>query len=159
WQGKGATLTLVSDITERKTEEEMREKSEEHFRLLDTQMQWGLAVHEVISDDNGRPIDYRYVSINKGFTAMNELRELTGKKLSEVLPNPDEHWIRVIGSVALSGKPVHFDRYSERLGKHFNVYAYSPKKNQCAIIISDVTDKKEAEQAVEYLSFHDQLTG
>lgn len=158
WQGKDATMTMVTDITEKKTEEELLEASEEHFRLLVTQMQLGLAVFEVVRDESGNPVDYRYISVNQSFEAMVELSGVNGRKLSEARYY-DADWMQAIASVAHSGKPAHFEIYSKWLGKYFNVYAYSPKKDRCAIIIGDVTDKKAAEHAIEYLSFHDQLTG
>ena len=135
--------------------------SEEKFRLLVTQMQQGLAVHEIICDDFGSPIDYRFISVNEGYENITGLRgeDISGKTVLEVLPNTEKYWIEAYGKVALAGVPVEFEQYSVELHKYFSVSVYSPRKNQFAVIVSDISDKKKTEAEIEYLSYNDQLTG
>ena len=86
--------------------------SEEKFRLLVTQMQQGLAVHEIICDDFGMPIDYRFISVNESYENITGLHgeDVLGKTVLEVLPNTEKYWIEAYGKVALTGVPVEFEQ-------------------------------------------------
>jgi diguanylate cyclase (GGDEF)-like protein len=43
--------------------------------------------------------------------------------------------------------------------RYFEIVAYSPRFKQFATIISEVSERKRAEQEIRYLSYHDYLTG
>lgn len=154
-------LTVMLDITEIKSAHEKLRISEEQYRLLITQMQQGLAVHEIICDEKGKPVDYLFISVNKSFERLTGLhsKDIIGKTVLEVLPNTEEYWIETYGKVALTGKPYQYENYSVELDKYYSAWAYSPKEKQFAVIITDITEKKKYENEIEYLSYHDQLTG
>ncbi len=144
-------LSFVVDISERIQTENKLKESEERHRLLFTGMSQGLAFHEIIVDDKGKPIDYRFLDINESFTKLTGItREMSiGKRVKEILPDIEQYWIDNYGQVALSGKPVYFENYSKHVGKYFSTYTYSPKKNQFAAIISDITERKLTEELLK----------
>ncbi len=143
------------------TEHQNLQKSEEQFRLLVSQMQEGLAVHEIILDKNGTPFDYRFISTNESFERMTGLKrkDILNRTVLEVLPLTEQYWIDIYGDVALTGVPHHYENYSVALDKHFNVSAFSPKKNQFAVVMTDITEIKKKQEEIEFLSYNDQLTG
>jgi signal transduction histidine kinase len=53
--------------------------------------------------------------------------------------------------VALSGESTRFTNFSQEIGKHFDVTAYSPQSKQFATVFSDVTDRFLAEKERESL--------
>ncbi len=59
---------------------------------------------------------------------------------------------RRCAKVALTGEATHFEQYAAHLGKHFDVVAYSPAANQVALIITDISVRKEAEKEKELCS-------
>lgn len=122
--------------------------SEEQFRLLITQMQLGLAVHEIVLDENNSPIDYRFINVNHAFEKITGLKanDVLGKTVLEVLPQTEKLWIEKYGKVALTGESISFEDYSAEVGKYFSVSAYSPKQNQFAVIIEDITSRKNLEK-------------
>ena len=134
----------AEDITEKWFSQQELQKSEEQFRLLITQMEQGLAVHEIVCNDEGKVIDYIFLRINKSFEKLTGLKseDIIGKRATEVLPNLENYWLEVYGKVALTGVPYVYENYVKDLGKYYNVNVYSPKKNQFAIIFSDVTLRK-----------------
>ena len=67
----------------------------------------------------------------------------------EVLPGIEPVWIEQYGKVALTGESVHFDRYFPPLGKHYEVFAYRPAPGQFAVLFLDITERKQAEAALE----------
>ena len=130
-----------SDITERK-------QAQENYRTLFQEMLDGFALHEIICDQAGEPVDYRFLTVNPAFEHMTGLaaQDLIGRTVLEVMPGTEPHWIRTYGKVALTGEPVFFENYSGELEKYFEVTAFRPAPNQFACIFADITERKRAEE-------------
>ncbi len=122
-------------------------KSEKKFKSLFEEMISGVALHEIICDDKGIPINYRFLDINTAFEKLTGLKakDLIGKTVLEVLPGTEAWWIENYGKVALTGNTMEFEDYSEELKKYFEVKAYSPKQGQFVTVFNDITGKKIAE--------------
>jgi PAS domain S-box-containing protein len=144
-------LSLFYDITERKRMEEALQNSESKYRMLYNQMTTGLAVHEIILDDKGQPVDYRFLQVNPAFEKFTGLRAeaVLGKTILEVLPNTEQSFIKRYGEVALSGKDIQFESFSRELKKYFNIRAYSPEQNKFATIFEDITERKRTEEELK----------
>jgi diguanylate cyclase (GGDEF)-like protein/PAS domain S-box-containing protein len=150
-QHKPLFLTIVQDITERKATEQKYLASEEKWRLLFENMTTGFALHDVICDERGRPVDYRFVEINPAYERLTGLMagNMIGRTVLEVLPGTECYWIETFGRVALTGEPIDYENYSRELGRWYQVRAFSPKIGQFAVIVSDITDRKNAELALQ----------
>jgi PAS domain S-box-containing protein len=165
------TMTYMIDITEKKqtelilksTNEELRqlnykyliakekaEDSEKQFRYLFENMEQGFAVHEMIFDSDNKPIDYRFLHINKAFEKLTGVSasDYLGKTVKEVLPNIEKIWIENYGQVAQTGIPMHFESFAKELNRHYEVVAYSPKKGFFAVVFTDVTKNKIYEKEI-----------
>ncbi len=120
------------------------------YEMLVMQMKQGLAVHEIICDEFGMPIDYRFISVNGSFELLTGLKrqDIVGHTVLEVLPHTEKYWIEIYGKVALTGEPYQYSNYSLELNRYFDVFAYSPKHKQFAVIFSDVTEFKKLEKDV-----------
>lgn len=155
------TSYMLVDFTDRHQAETALKESEEKHRLLITQMAQGLAVHEIILDEAGKPVDYRFLDANDSYERLVNLKreKIIGKTALELSPDLDCSWIEKYGQVAMTGEPVRFEHYNGKLDKYFEVVAYAPRVKQFAVIISDSTERKKAEQEILYLSYHDYLTG
>ncbi len=154
-------LGFVQDVTERTIANDLLIDSEERYRLLITKMEQGLALHKIILDKEGKPVDYRFLEMNESFEKITGLKRdnIIGKTVREVLPDTEEYWIETYGKVALSGKSAHFENYSKELDKYFEVVAFSPEALHFAVLTSDITQRKKNEESILYLGYHDQLTG
>ncbi len=127
------------------------EESEEKYRALFDNMAEGFAYHQIVLDENGKPVDYIFLILNEAFEKLTGLskKETIGKKATEVLPGidlDDFKWIDVYGKVALTQEPVAFERYFEPLLRWYSVTAYSPKVGYFATVFEDVTDRKKTEE-------------
>jgi PAS domain S-box-containing protein len=149
-----AMMKAVSDhvsvaLTRIKAQEAL-EESETRFRTLFSEMQSGAALHEIILDEQGTPVDYRFLDINPAFERQTGLKrdQVVGKRLLEVLPESEPFWIETYGKVALTGEPIRFENVHRTLGKHYDCIAYRPRPGQFAVIFNDVTDRKRAEVAL-----------
>ncbi|MCE1246048.1 MAG: PAS domain S-box protein [Firmicutes bacterium] len=121
--------------------------SEKRYKELFLQMLNGFALHEIITDENGKPTDYRFLEINPAFESITGLKsEATlGKTVKEVIPGIEDIWIERYGKVALTGEPIQFEDYFEPFGKYYRILAYSPLKNYFAVMFNDITKTKKAE--------------
>lgn len=121
----------------------------QQFENLFARMLNGFAYHKIIVDDEGKPIDYVFLSVNKCFEDLTGLKKdfVIGKRVTEVLPNitnDPANWIGVYGKVALTGQPTTFENYSAPLTKWYSVSAYSPRKGYFVAIFEDITERKQA---------------
>ncbi len=162
------TYCTLNDITERKILELDRlenvrriQESEEQYRLLTTQMPLGFAVHEIICNEAGRVVDFRFLSVNDAWEKVMGVSKdfVLGKKIMEIFPNTESYWIEAWGEVALTGKPIHYENYASELKKHISSTVYSTQKGFFAVIVEDITEKKNLEMEKEYFLTHDILTG
>ena len=148
---KGKILGVVmvfSDQSEQRFKQRQIEESEEKYRVMVTQMQLGLAIHEIMLDDKGTPVDYCFMDVNPSYERLTGLKreDIIGKTVLEVLPNTEKIWIEKFGRVVLSGESIAFESYSRELNKYYSVLAYRNHPNQFAVIVEDISQRKQAEE-------------
>ncbi len=145
---------LVRDVTKREIAKQKLKKSEEKYRSLFENMNTGFALHEVIVDDNNKPVDYRYIEVNPAFERLTSMKkeDLIGKTVTEAIPgteNDPADWIGTFGNVGLTGIPITVEDYSEAFNRWYKVSGYSPKKDYFAVTFTDITERKKAEEALK----------
>lgn len=140
-------LTTVIDVSAQKQAEDVVKASEKKYRSLFDEMISGYAVHEILCDPTGQPVDYRFVSVNAAFEKITGLSAaaILGKTIREILPATEPIWIERYGKVAQGGEPVKFENYSAELNKYFEVRVFSPESGVFATIFNDVTERRNAE--------------
>jgi PAS domain S-box-containing protein len=113
------------------------------------------ALHEVITDDKGKPVNYRFLDVNPAFEKMTGLKakDIIGNTVLDILPKTESYWIQRFGNVALTGKPDHITEYSIEFDRYFEVHGYSPIHGQFAVNFVDVTEKVKSQQEASKLKF------
>jgi diguanylate cyclase (GGDEF)-like protein/PAS domain S-box-containing protein len=144
----------VKDISERKRAESKITASEEKWRLLFENMTTGFALHEVICNEQGTVVDYRFLEINPAYEQLTGLKasNIIGRTVLEVLPGTEPYWIEIFGRVALFGEPTVYENYSKEIGRWYQVRVFSPKIGQFAVIVSDITERKNLEESLRLSS-------
>lgn len=104
------------------------------------------ALHEMIYNEKGIPVDYRFIDVNPAFERMTGLKfeNIINKTVLEVLPKTEKYWIDTYGKVVLTGEPVFFENYSKEIEKYFQVTAFRPQNNQFACFFTDISNQKKA---------------
>jgi diguanylate cyclase (GGDEF)-like protein/PAS domain S-box-containing protein len=146
----GAVVTF-KDITERKRSEDVLKESEEKQRLLFDNAMSAIAVHEIVLDAAGQPVDYVFLSANPAFETHTGLRvaEILGRRVTEVLPDIEKApFIEIYGKVVLTGKPISFQQYSEPLGRYYAINAYRLRAGRFAAVFTDITEREKTEEAL-----------
>jgi PAS domain S-box-containing protein len=136
--------------------------------LENTDAAFGL--HKVVLDKKGNPIDYIFEKVNKNFekyTGLNHL-DIIGKKVTEVLPEIEKSnfdWIKKYGEVALTGKSIKFEAFSESLNRYYTVLAFSPEKYYFITLFHEISERKAREllnelqqENFEYLTLNKVIT-
>ncbi|MBI4776209.1 MAG: PAS domain S-box protein [Deltaproteobacteria bacterium] len=141
------------ESSEVRTIKDALKRSEEKLHSLFNNMSEGFAYHRIVLDAGERPCDYVFCQVNEAFERLTGLKaeSILGRKATDVLPGIEKDpadWIGTYGRVALTGRPVQFERYSELLEKWFSISAFSPHKGYFAVTFSDITERKRAEQAL-----------
>ncbi|MBI5590899.1 MAG: MEDS domain-containing protein [Deltaproteobacteria bacterium] len=133
-------ISIARDIT-------ATQKAEKEFRNLFNKMLDGFAVHEIICNAAGLPIDYRFLAINPAFTQMTGLTEqdIIGKTALEIMPYIESFRIQTYWNVAINGESAHFEQYNREFDRFFKVTAYQHAPGQFACIFSDITQRKQAD--------------
>ena len=146
----GVVLVFRDQTEERAAQNALRE-SEEHYRSLFDNMLNGFAYCKMLFEQN-QPQDFIYLDVNSSFEALTGLKNVVGKKVSEVIPGireSDPELFEIYGRVALTGKPERFETYVEALKMWFSISVYSPKKEHFVAVFDVITERKRAEERLK----------
>ena len=139
----------VVDITDRKQAEDALRESETRFRALFRSIDEGFCLCEIVLDDDGAPVDYRFLEANPLFASMTGLVDAVGRRAYEMIPGLEPSWLETYARVALEGEPLRFEQGSEAMGRWFDVFATPVEPHgRFALVFKDVTERRRAEAAL-----------
>ncbi len=109
-----------------------------------SEMPLAFALCEIILNNEGKPHDYRYISVNPAYarmsgTAAEHILARTAREHNSVL---DPVWLERFASVALSGGSFQFEHYVAPVKRWFRVWVYCPSPGRFASLMSEVTDPR-----------------
>ncbi len=141
----------IKDITAQKQTEAALEAGEQRYRALFDHSLNAFALHTVITDEQGKVVDYVFLEANRAFEIMTGLHaaDIIGQRVTAVLPGiEDTSLIHIYGHVAQTREPVRLEQFFPPLGRHYDIAAFSPHPGQFATLFFDITARVEAENAL-----------
>ena len=148
---------IAREITDIKQAEQNLKASDERYRTLFNSIDEGFCIIEMVFDETGKPVDYRFLEINPAFEKLTGIpadEALRGAPVSQLVPNFEERWYQLYGNVALTGEPVHVVEGSEVMGRWFDVNAFrvgGEESNKVAVLFNNITERTQAEVEREKL--------
>ncbi len=119
----------------------------DRYHALLNAMSDAFFVGEVLFDEAGHPEDLLFLEVNRAFLALGG-PDPVGRRLRELTPTIEQHWLDAYGAVALTAQPVRFENTSG--DRWFDVSAFrvgAPEQRRVGVLFNDITDRKDAEAA------------
>ena len=141
-----AIVVMSHDITDLKSTEERLRQSEERFRSLFEHMIEGVAIHELIYNEQGNPVDYRILGVNPMYEVHTGLHRegVVGQKASELYGTGRPPFFDIYSQVVMTRQPTEFDVFFEPMQKYFHISVFSPLPDQFVTVFEDITQRKKA---------------
>jgi PAS domain-containing protein len=122
-------------------------ESTQNYRSLFENMIEGFAYCEMVFE-NDRPTDFIYLDVNAAFEKQTGLKDVIGKKISEVVPSAkgsNTALFKIYERVVASGNPERSEMYSPELEGWYDISAYCPKTGYLVLVFDQITERKAAE--------------
>lgn len=148
-----AEIDLMRDVAERtwaevmrtRAEQEMR-RSEARYRTLFSSMDEGYCIIQMLHDDTGEAVDWRFIEVNRAFETHNGLTAAAGRTIREMAPDIERKWIDIYNRVAETGESLRFQEVSGALqDRVFDLYAFrvdDPAERKVAVLFTNITEAK-----------------
>jgi PAS domain S-box-containing protein len=139
------------DISEKKQAEEKLLASERNCHLLFENMLDGFAYCKMLYDECGQPVDYIYLDTNRAFEQLTGLKDVKGKRATELFSGIKESHPEVFdiyGRVALTGQSERFEIYFKPLDMWFSISVYSTEREHFVAVFDNITERKRIEAAL-----------
>ncbi|MBU1672322.1 MAG: PAS domain-containing sensor histidine kinase [Actinobacteria bacterium] len=146
---------FAMDITDRKRARIALERSEVKYRALFENMLEGFALCRMYYDDDGRPLDWEYLETNKAFESLTGLKDVVGKRVTEVIPGIKEtnpELFETYGAVASTGEPRWFEVRVEQLSVDLYIKVFSPARDHFVAEFENITERKRAERDLHQIN-------
>ena len=125
--------------------------SEQRYRSLFEHMLDGAAYCQMLFDDQGRPDDFVYLAVNDAFGRLTGLKDVIGKRVTEVIPRVKElnsEVFEVYGRVASTGNAERLEIDLKPLGLYLSISVYSPAKGFFVAVFDNISARKQAEESL-----------
>ena len=148
-----SSIELARSLAEKERLVNSLRQSEERYRSLFENMLDGFAYCKMFFED-GKPQDFVYLDVNDAFERLTGLKNVIGKKVTEVIPGIKEsnpELFEIYGRAALTGNPERFETYVDSLGIWFSTSVYSTEREHFAAVFDNISDRKRAEASLRQL--------
>ena len=143
---QASTTPNEGTVARARAEAAMR-SSEEKFRSLFEVMDEGCCLCEVIRDDSGAFVSYRFLALNPAFTRLTgiQAKQVVGREVYEFIPDFNQYWLEQYKSVVETGQPARFEAFIPQFGRWFGITGFPYDGDLFAALFDDITERKQRE--------------
>lgn len=136
---------FTNETTDRFVADEALRASEAKWRGLFATLQEGFLLGELIRDDTGRAIDWRYEEVNDAWHELVGVAEgsAIGRTVREVIPDIEEAWIAAFSKVVATGMTARFTERVGPLDRWYDCVAQPAGGDHFTVIFSEATERVE----------------
>ncbi|MDP3830034.1 MAG: response regulator, partial [Ignavibacteriaceae bacterium] len=118
-------------------------KASKQFRMLFKGMPEGVALHDLIYNEAGIPVNYIVTDVNPQYEKILNLKKdgILFKKATEIYGVDEPPFLKEYSDVAITGKATYFEIYFPPLKKHFAISASTYEKGKFATIFTDISGR------------------
>ena len=148
------TTLVIRDVTARQQADKALRESEDRFRSLFESMTEGVALHELLYDNQGLAVDYRIVSTNPAFEKHTGLKpkQVQGQLASIAYGTGAAPYLEDYARVVRTGQAYAFEAVFSAMQRHFHISVTSPKQGQFVTVFEDITERRQAEREIQRLA-------
>jgi len=130
------------------------QESEQRYQLLVANMFEGVALHQMILDPEGNPIDYQIVEINDQYEKILGLHrtDVVGMLSREAYGTASVPYLSDYSQVVRDKKACRFDIFYAPLDRHFSISVAPWGELGFATIFTDITEQKLAKEQLRKLN-------
>ncbi|MDW2795969.1 diguanylate cyclase, partial [Clostridium boliviensis] len=134
-------------------------ESEEKYRTIIAHMQLGMALFK--GEDETDIRHYKLIDVNPYYEelACDQEESVLGRYFCEIHDNLEPDIWELLVKTVKTGEPARYERFQHRMNVYYEVIVFCPGQFQLALIINNITERRLAQQRLNYLSYHDPLTG
>jgi putative nucleotidyltransferase with HDIG domain len=98
-----------------------------------------------VYDERGELVDWIYLVVNDSFAEQTGMRDVVGKKVSELLPSIQQENANLFaryGAVSRGGNPDKFESYLPALERWLQLSVYSVERGTFSVVFNNITATK-----------------
>jgi PAS domain S-box-containing protein len=141
---------VARDVSDQRRIAEALAESEATYKALFEKSPMGIAYHQMIYDQDGRPRNYRIIAANERFKELTGV-DATGMLVTDAFPGIEKdpfNWIGLYGEVAKNGKELRFQQHFKANNRWYDCAAYQYKPDHFVVAFLEISEQKKAELAL-----------
>jgi PAS domain S-box-containing protein len=141
---------FIIDTTENRISTQKLNESEKKFHSLFDNMAEGVALHSLLFNENGIPVDYRIIDVNPVFEQIIGIskQNIVGKFATEAYRTESPPYLNEYAQVAIQQTSFFFETFFPPLNKYFLISVVPWETNGFATIFQDITERKLADEVL-----------
>ncbi|WP_299523701.1 PAS domain S-box protein [uncultured Lutibacter sp.] len=125
-------------------------QNEQIYHSLFKNMTEGFAHCQMLYENND-PVDFIYLEVNHAFEILTGLKNVVGKRISEVIvnhKNENQELFNLYNRVSKTGISERVETFVPPLEIWFSISVYSLQKGEFLVIFDNITERKKSEEVL-----------
>ncbi len=137
------------DVTERKKSENAILESEQLYRTLFDNSEYGFILFRPVYE-NKKINDLIFLKLNAAYETQTGKRidVVLGKKVSEIEPNLEKYWISACMVVLKKRKILLIENFNQRTARWYDAQFFPYGEGLVGVLFKDITERKQAEKTL-----------